>query len=354
MSHLFFLMLPLLISMFTALLIVWTQGWHGYLTLDSSSGIQKIHTDSTPRIGGVAIFAGLTLAWASCPLELATRDYLGSLLLAGTPVFAFGLIEDLTKKVSVLTRLIAALVSGVLAYYLANVLIIRLDITPLDPLLQHLCLALPLTAFAITGLTNGINLIDGFNGLASGTVIISSVAIACIAQQVGDPVLAQFGALVAAASIGFMLVNFPLGKIFLGDSGAYILGFFLACLIIALPMRNPQVSAWASLLLCSYPVIETLFSIYRRTIVSKNSLGAPDNSHLHHLIHRKVSQSSLFGRLSSTHRNSITGLLCLSLPLVAHTASIYLYSSTILCALAFFVFVLVYWSAYKILKAATV
>ena len=353
-SALCLLLPPLLFSLAIALLIVWTQRWHGALTLDSTSGVQKMHAQSTPRIGGVAIAAALILAWVMSPLTPATHDYLGGLLLAGAPIFIFGLIEDLTKRVSVLTRLIAALLSGVLAYYFADILIVRLDIPFLDFALKHLWLALPLTVFAITGLTNATNLIDGFNGLASGTIIISSIAVAAIAHQVGDPTLSQFAGLVAAASFGFFLVNFPLGKIFLGDSGAYILGFLLACLIIALPMRNPAVSAWASLLLCSYPVIETLFSIYRRTINPSNGLGAPDSRHLHHLIHRKITESALFAPLGSTLRNSMAGAFCLLLPLAAHTASIFLYDSTALCALVFFLFASVYWCAYRAFNTAAV
>jgi hypothetical protein len=96
--------------------------------------------------------------------------------------------------------------------------------------------------------------------------------------------------LVAASVAGFWLVNYPWGKLFMGDGGAYFSGFALAWFAVLLPVRNPEVSVWAGLLVCAYPVIEVIYSIVRRAR-RHQSPGAPDSGHLHSLIKVKLIRS---------------------------------------------------------------
>lgn len=269
-------------ALFVSLFLVLTKHHHGHLTMDSAEGVQKFHTHPTPRIGGVGIYLGLLLAWAFVQ-KPAVRDIIGILLLAGIPALACGLLEDVTKKVGVVPRLLATMASSVLAWLLTGVALNRLDVHGLDWLLTVTPIAVMFTAIAVSGVANAINIIDGFHGLASGTSIIALLALAMIATRVGDPELARACLIVAAAVVGFWLVNYPWGKIFLGDGGAYFVGFALAWLAVLLPMRNTDVSAWASMLVCAYPVIEVVYSMVRRRI-KRQSPGAPDSSHLHSLI----------------------------------------------------------------------
>jgi UDP-N-acetylmuramyl pentapeptide phosphotransferase/UDP-N-acetylglucosamine-1-phosphate transferase len=92
----------------------------------------------------------------------------------------------------------------------------------------------------------------------------------------------------AGAVLGFFVWNYPAGLIFLGDGGAYFLGFFVSVLGILLLNRNPQVSPLFPLLMMIYPVFETLFSMYRRRIVKGRPVGMPDGVHLHSLIYRRL------------------------------------------------------------------
>src|SRR6185369_13504611 len=170
---------------------------------------------------------------------------------------------------------------------LTGVALNRLDVHGLDWLMTLTPVAVLFTAFAIGGVANAINIIDGFHGLASGTSIIALLALAAIAERAGDTPLALAGVLIAAAVAGFWLVNFPWGKLFLGDGGAYFVGFALAWMAVLLPVRNPGVSVWAGLLVCAYPVIEVLYSVVRRC-VNRQSPGAPDSNHLHSLIKTKL------------------------------------------------------------------
>jgi UDP-N-acetylmuramyl pentapeptide phosphotransferase/UDP-N-acetylglucosamine-1-phosphate transferase len=271
--------------------LVLTKHRHGHLTMDSEEGVQKFHTQPTPRVGGVGIYLGLLLAWVFVQNPVV-RDIIGILLLAGIPALACGLLEDVTKKVGVLPRLLATMVSSVLAWLLTGIALNRLDVDGLDWLLTVTPIAVIFTAIAVSGVANAINIIDGFHGLASGTTIIALLALGAIATRVGDPELARVCFIVSAAVVGFWLVNYPWGKIFLGDGGAYFVGFALAWLAVLLPMRNPGVSAWASMLVCAYPVIEVIYSMARRYI-GRQSPGAPDSRHLHSLIKTNLIRKKL-------------------------------------------------------------
>lgn len=287
--------------------LVHTQHWHGHLSHDTAFGVQNHHTEPTPRIGGMAIVLGLLVAWWLAAPDV--RAILGPMLLAGIPAFGFGLAEDITKKVGVKPRLLATMFSGILAWYLTGVAMQNTGVPPLDWLLSFMPVAVIFTAFAVGGVANAVNIIDGFNGLAAGAVAIMLGAIGWIAANVGDAPLTTVCFIVATSALGFGAVNWPKGKIFLGDGGAYLLGFCLAWVAVLLPMRNPQVNAWATILVCAYPVLEVGFSVWRRHQREGHHPGQPDKVHLHHLIHRRV-VCQAWPQLGAELKNGLTSPLC--------------------------------------------
>jgi UDP-N-acetylmuramyl pentapeptide phosphotransferase/UDP-N-acetylglucosamine-1-phosphate transferase len=290
-------------SISTCLLLILTKRLHGCITFDSTEGLQKFHIAPTPRIGGVAILAGFLITW---PLVPAQPGYLlGYMLLAGTPAFFFGLAEDLTMRVGIRMRLLATMASGVLACHLTGTSIDRVDMWGMDTLLAFPPISIAFTAFAVGGVANSINIIDGFNGLASGTIMLCLAAIGAIAFQVGDMALLQLCLIIIAVTAGFWVVNFPFGKIFLGDGGAYLLGFLLGWAAVLLPARNPQVSPWASLLACGYPILETVFSIWRKSRRDGYSPGQPDRVHLHMLMYSRIAKR-YSQELTPSLRNALT------------------------------------------------
>ena len=291
------------IALLVALGLVCTQRWHGHLSHDSHCGVQKCHQNPTPRIGGVAILAGLLVSCAF--IERAQQDLLAPLILCGFPAFVFGLLEDITKRVSVRTRLLATMTCGVLGWAVTGQALTEIDVPLLDTLLQFTPAAVLFTSFAVGGVANAINIIDGFNGLAAGSVIIMTVAMGLIAASAGDTDLAGVCLVLAGAVLGFGLVNWPLGRIFLGDGGAYFVGFALAWVAVLLKARNPEVSAWAPVLVCGFPILEVLFSIWRRA-KRKLSPGNPDRLHLHSLVRRRL-VGRVMKKRSHLACNSATG-----------------------------------------------
>ncbi|GAC1413105.1 MAG: glycosyltransferase [Burkholderiaceae bacterium] len=277
------------------MLIVFTQHWHGRHSLDHDlDGVQKIHAEPVPRIGGFALFGGMLLAIVFLKLAfpaMGKQIYaieIGKLLLASMPAFLAGIVEDLTKKVSVRIRLLATFASAFIACWLLNATLAHLDTFGLDMLIHFAPIAIVFTAFAVAGVANSINIIDGFNGLASSTVVIMLAGLGFLSWQAGDAYVTQLALLGMGATLGFLLVNYPTGKLFLGDGGAYFLGFWLAEVAVLLLVRNPAINAWQVLAICAYPVIEVLYSIYRRKVVGNDDPGKADNLHLHSLIYEKV------------------------------------------------------------------
>ena len=265
------------------------------------------------RAGGVGVAIGLLVSLLARLFDDAPYAMdcarMGLILLgSATPVFAAGLIEDFTQRVSKEVRLVAAFISAALASWLLGAWVVRLDVHVLEAVIGVPVVSVVFTCLLVAGLTNAFNIIDGFNGLAGGVAAIIQLGIAYVAFKVGDiPVLAA--ALTAVGSItGFMVLNFPRGLVYLGDSGAYLLGFWTGVLLVLLVGRNPDVSAWFPVLLCSYPVCELLFSIYRRGIVRRSHPGLPDLAHLHHLIYKRLVRWLVGTDLPAhrTQRNSMT------------------------------------------------
>ncbi len=294
---------------FACWLIVKYEHLHAHLSHDpTDSGPQKFHAVPTPRIGGIGLIAGLMAAGGVMMLadKLPHEREFGLLLLAGIPAFLGGLVDDITKKVGVLERLLLTMLSGAVAAWLLGAVLNRLDIPGVDQALLWLSFAIVFTVFAVGGVANAINIIDGYNGVAAGYAFIILIAITVVAIQVSDMLVFVTALSMAGALLGFLKWNWPGGKIFLGDGGAYLLGFILAELSIILVARNQNVSPWFPLVLLIYPVFETFFSIYRKRFVRGHSAGHPDGLHFHMLIYKRLVRVSVGSRdpRDITQRNS--------------------------------------------------
>lgn len=302
--------LAFLVSFLVSFIIDKTKHHHNEQSLDQLDGVQKFHSTPTPRIGGVALTVGILVGWLLS--TDGTRQLFGLLCLTGCPVLIFGLAEDIFKNVSVRTRLLASVLAGLLFCLITGYAIERIFVWWFDFLLGISAISIGLTVFAIASATNAINIIDGFHGLASGTILLILASIGFASWSAGDLELLQITSLVFAVTLGFFLINFPFGKIFLGDGGAYFLGFIVATLTIMLPARNPEISPWVSPLILSYPLIELIVSMARKARRSGHSISQPDNLHLHMLVYRSVVR--LRGGSSEYVSHAITSAILWSMP----------------------------------------
>lgn len=305
-----YLLTAFLTSLVLTALIVRCRFWHnGHIFDFELESVQKFHVKPVPRVGGVSlVIAMIATAMVAAIREPEVVPELLLLMLAAMPAFLGGLTEDLTKSVRVLTRLGLAMASGAAAYFLLGAAVTRVDIIGLDWLLQFGVISFVFTIVAIGGAANALNIIDGYNGLAAVVSAMIFAGFAYVCFYLGDRMLLIVALGMLGGVVGFLFWNYPRGHIFLGDGGAYFLGFMIGELSVLLLVRHPQVSAWFPLLLCIYPVFETLFSIYRKRWLRGRSPGAPDGVHLHMLIYKRVVRWVVGSREAHhlTWRNSLT------------------------------------------------
>ena len=308
-----------------------------------------MHCRPVPRVGGLAIVAGLLVGGLVVIPGTSSDDSFRRLFdliaLAAVPAFFAGLIEDVTKRVGVLTRMLATIASGALFALLSGIWLKRLDLPFIDSLLLIAVIGIAVTAFAVAGVANAINIIDGFNGLAGGVSLIILLGMAAIAHQVGDHTIMQLALLGAAALVGFLAVNFPRGAIFLGDGGSYLIGYYMAQLAVLLVVRNPEVSAWAMAVLFCYPLAETTFSILRR-VRNKRHPGHPDRIHLHSLIHGRIVKRFAQPNTPSWLSNALVAPFGWVLAAAPALAAIQWYQNTTVLMLCAAVYCLVYNALY--------
>ncbi|MFO1278716.1 MAG: glycosyltransferase [Burkholderiaceae bacterium] len=286
---------PLCIAFGAAAAVAWllvhTRDLHLHLTGDHpESGPQKLHDEPTPRIGGLSVMAGLVAGLVALyvlapPAPLAALDALQlfRLGIGFLPLFALGLIEDVSKAVSVRLRMGVSLVAGLLAYFLAGVRIESLGLPVLDALMHSLPLVpLSLTLVAVAGLVHAMNIVDGLNGLLAGITLVILGVLAGVSAAFGETGLLLLALTGMAATLGFAVFNFPRGRLFCGDAGAYLIGYLIAVIVILLVLRQKTISPWFALAVVIHPVTETLYSAWRRWRQGFSPTH-PDARHMHSL-----------------------------------------------------------------------
>ncbi|MGC8754834.1 MAG: MraY family glycosyltransferase [Thermosulfidibacteraceae bacterium] len=325
------------------------------LFCDFQEGVQKFHKRPTPRVGGLAIYFGLwSLAFVFFVFRKAfSWDYF-FLLVSTLPVFMGGLMEDITKNVSPRWRLIAGFVSGVIAFFLVSAQVRRIDIPFIDYLLSSTWFSLLFSSFAFAGVSHAFNIIDGFNGLASGVAMIVFGAYAYVSFLHRDYFLLYVSLGVIFATLGFFLWNYPFGLIFLGDGGAYLLGFMAAVVGAMLVNRYQDISSWFPFLLVLYPVWETVFSMYRRKFLRKRSPFLPDALHFHSLVYKRLTKFFFGPNLEDFKRNSYTSSFLWIMEFLCFLPAVVFWNSTILLVLFSLLFVTFYtWLYFRIVKFKT-
>lgn len=339
-------LISFVVSVFLTLFAIKQAKHHGAALDSDLSSVQKVHSHIVPRIGGVGIFfsvvlTGLATMWRAP----AIGEAILAMLLCSSIAFSGGIVEDFTGSVSPTRRLILTMLAAIFGYWLLDARIEHIDgVFSYSLLLTSVWFSMPLTVLAVAGIANAVNIIDGFNGLASVVCICMFMSLGYVALQVNDQFILVAALMVAGATAGFLVWNYPAGLIFLGDGGAYFLGFMLGELSILLVMRNPQVSTWYAALLLIYPVFETLFSIYRRIFLRGRPASMPDGIHLHSLIFRRLVLWAV-GRHDAralTRGNSMTSPYLWLLSLMAVAPATMFWSHSLVLILFCLLFVISY------------
>ena len=239
-------------------------------------GERKVHSAPIPRIGGVAMVIGAVLPIA---MWLVPQREVVALLLGMGVILIFGVWDDrrnLDYRIKFFGQLIAALI--VVVY--GGVRIETLPFAGLQPLSPGL--SIPLTVFALLGITNAINLADGLDGLAGGTTLLSLGAIALLAYLQNDLTVVLIALAVIGSILGFLRFNTYPARIFMGDGGSQFLGFSAGALVVMLTYdTHSALSSALPLLLLGLPILDTLMVMTQR-LLERRSPFSPDKNHIHH------------------------------------------------------------------------
>ena len=250
--------------------------------IDIPKDNRRMHKKPTPRIGGLAIIFGFTVA--TLCFAQPSRQLYGT--LAGAAIIAvMGVIDDcknLPAKLKFVIQIIAALV----VVFAGD---IKIDVfTNPNFLSDNPYWVLPewisvtLTVIWIVFITNAVNFIDGLDGLAAGVSAIMSISLVFISIRVGEYSIAILGIALMGSCFGFLPFNFNPAKIFMGDTGSTFLGFMLATLSIQGVFKSYAVISFAvPLLILGLPLFDALFAMIRRILRGQSPMTA-DRGHLHH------------------------------------------------------------------------
>lgn len=290
--------LPFAASFLLCFWILRHDGWHKSWSGDASDEERKEHGVAIPRIGGFSIFLAAAIWFVLFgldrhPSEVPPGNHLSwdvAVMAGGAVAFLAGILEDVTKRISATKRMLAICVGSVAVILLSGSL----------PALGHRVadsfafiarlgveqgVGLLIGVLFVAGVTNGFNMIDGANGLAAMTALMSAIAMSAL-LDLGDGIRLLLFAL-SGALLGFLLWNFPKGRIFLGDGGAYFVGMALGSIAILAISRTGESIDWAAAPILFYPLTEVFFTFLRRAFSGGlKRVFAPDSDHLHHRVFR--------------------------------------------------------------------
>lgn len=313
------------------LLVMATSGIVGFLLIllhhripklnelrDDLESPQRSHLTPTPRLGGLAILAGVvTILFVQ---QESSSTWFTGLCISLIPVAATGLAEDMGIRVRPRWRLLAAALSSLWAISVLDIWLSRVDIVGMDLFMQSKVFAFTFTVVATAGVCHAFNLIDGINGLAGSFAVSSLIGLSVIAGHAENTGATEIGLLLIGVILGFLLLNFPFGKLFLGDAGAYSIGHLVVWYAIYLVWEIDGLTTWAIALTLFWPVMDTLYSMYRRSRAGK-PMSQPDRLHFHQVVLRAIQISSA-GRIKLNVANPLATIVIIPFfagPIIAGT-----------------------------------
>lgn len=286
--------------------------------LDMPTKARNVHVKAIPRVGGVAIFIAFIVPMLALYLIRSEQSWLEAvkspqlqyLVLLSFFIFLLGLVDDIWSLRASVKFVVQIVIAGCFAFFLGQITTLN------NPLMSNIIqlgwLSLPVTILWIVGVMNAFNLIDGVDGLASGSALFTTLTMMYISATTENYELVVVLCALAGALMGFLRFNFNPATIFLGDCGSLFIGFTLAALsILGTQKSTTLVAIFIPVVAFGFPILETALSILRRFISGKPIFGA-DRGHIHHrLLAKGFSQRQVVLILYSV--STAFALLCLFL-----------------------------------------
>jgi len=258
----------------------WPQIQTKFNFLKPYHAVQKVHEGEVPRLGGLISYLGLMTYWLLCH-DGVSMPFIKAILLSSVPLLLISVKEDLFHNTSARQRLLGMVITSLLFFNLYPVTYPLIELPLIGELMnQTPALNLIFFIFATVVIMNGNNLIDGANGLMPMTVIMQVLSLFFLAYQLNDFNMQLRLLYLTIPLVIFLIFNYPWGKIFMGDFGAYFYGFMVSVITINFFGEHPELPTWGAVLILFYPAFELLFSIVRKKINGQDPTH-PDPYHLH-------------------------------------------------------------------------
>ena len=293
------------------------------------------HSRPTSRLGGVAVCLSIL-----CVVLTQDHSWHFDIALSALPIFCVGLLEDIDRPLPPKFRLAVGALSATMFIGFKGHIITYVGFEWGNILLSFTPIAILFTIFCVVALINAFNFIDGINGLASGKTMIVSFALMWLSATYKEPHLTFIGTVMFFACLGLFMLNYPQGRIFLGDAGAYTLGFLMAVSLITLQSKHAEISAWSILLIIFWPIADMGHSIFRRRLSGRRS-DRPDKLHFHHVIMRSLIIVSR-GTMSKAIANPLATAIILPMAALPVVLGVVCNQNNGLCMALFFGFALLF------------
>jgi len=304
---------------------------------------QAFHESPISTAGGLCIFFSLLIVYFKFLLfkNIIFLEYLTFSIL----FFILGFVDDIKINISAKIRLVIMIIFLIILIKYNNFYLEKTGIEILDSWLKDSKIfSLIFICLCFLFIINGANLIDGYNGLLGLHSLIILVNLFLVNFLGKNNDLASLLLATIFILIIFLIFNFPRAKIFLGDSGSYLLGSFIATSVIKTSIENPTISPFYFCIILSYLFLEVFFSFFRKLVKEKKSPIQPDEKHLHMLLYKILLKKNNNKIKSNYHVSIIINLIYL----ILITPAIFMMKDGIFCKYYSVVFFIFYFFSYKI------
>lgn len=256
---------------------------------------KKIHTKPIATMGGICLFI---VYWAVYFFGIPINNQIvgvAPLVISSFVILVVGIIDD-KVELKPWQKLIGILIGANIYYFFTDIRLDHFTVAFLGRI-EFYEISYIIMMLWIVGITNAMNLMDGLDGLATGTAIISLTTMGLVSYlftNSGNNALVVLTFLLVAVLLGFLPHNFQPAKIFLGDTGALFIGFMIATLSLNGLKQATFVSLIIPIAILGVPLTDTVSAIFRR-LLNKKSISRKDWGHLHHRLLR----------LGFTHRQAV-------------------------------------------------
>lgn len=262
------------------------------LKIREYSQIQNIHHGDISRMGGLAIYIATFFS-----AYLLNESKLINLLILSLIIIIPALLEDMRIQVNAYIRFVLILATSLIL--VMNIELPVFNFNFFNEFFNNNFFKLLFFTLALSTIINGQNMIDGANGLSGLSALVSFFCIFFLGLLLDDSELINISLIFIFSLIGFLILNYPFGKIFLGDAGSYLIGFVIGALVIFIYGKYKDLPTWTAVIIVSYPTIEVIFSYFRKIFSGKSPFEA-DDKHLHLIIYKILNTKGNGGVLSNS------------------------------------------------------